>query len=101
MVSMKSDDKKGRGSLAPRKGPKMHVRDLDKSALTTSGPESFSPSEIRALRDEYQISQAVLARLLGISKAAVTQWEQGLRRPTGTASKMLSLVKRKGIEILL
>ena len=101
MGSAETDNTKGRLSRARPSSEKTDLRRLEKSGITVPRAETLTPGEIRALREKYQISQAVLAQLIGASTAAVTQWEQGLRRPTGTASKVLDLVKRKGLQVLL
>ena len=59
-----------------------------------------SADDVRAIRESNGVSQAVLALFLGTSTAAVTQWEQGLRTPTGATATLLSLIKRKGLEVL-
>jgi putative transcriptional regulator len=42
----------------------------------------------------------VFAAFLGVGKTTVAQWEQGLKKPSGPASKLLDLVERKGIGTL-
>ena len=63
-------------------------------------PISFDAEDVRALRETYGISQAVLDLYLGTSTAAVTQWELGLRKPTGSTAKPLDLIRRKGLTVL-
>jgi DNA-binding transcriptional regulator YiaG len=38
------------------------------------------------------MSQAVFARLLGVDKSAVAQWERGVKRPSGSAARLLELL---------
>jgi DNA-binding transcriptional regulator YiaG len=45
-------------------------------------PSEVSPSEIKRLRSKFNLTQAELAELLGISGAAVTSWETGKTRPS-------------------
>ncbi|SKC07719.1 putative transcriptional regulator, partial [Sphingopyxis flava] len=40
------------------------------------------------------------ARLLWAHKRTVQRWEAGTMRPTGAALALLTLVKRRGIQIL-
>lgn len=61
----------------------------------------FDSEKIRALRDHYQLSQAVLANLLNTSLSTVRKWEAGDKRPSGPSQKLLSLLERKGIEGIL
>ena len=62
--------------------------------------ELLSPREIVAVRERAGVSQAVLAGFLNVGVTTVSQWERGLRRPTGTALKLLHVVKSKGLEAL-
>jgi putative transcriptional regulator len=61
----------------------------------------YSGEAIRALRDRYQVSQAVLAAILNTSLSTVRQWEIGEKRPSGPSVKLLSLLDRKGLQALL
>ena len=42
-------------------------------------------------------SQAVFARHLNVPVSLVSQWERGEKRPSGSALKLLALVKKKGL----
>lgn len=63
--------------------------------------QEYSAEAIRALRDRYQVSQAVLASILNTSLSTVRQWEIGEKRPSGPSVKLLSLLDRKGLQALL
>lgn len=43
----------------------------------------------------------MLADYLNVTKSTVTQWEQGEKKPRGTALKLLELVDRKGLDALM
>ena len=75
---------------------KRTLRQFDESCLTPV--DDFTPDEIRALREREQVSQTVFAHYLNISKDAVSQWERGEKRPAGPSLKLLSLIKRKGLQ---
>jgi DNA-binding transcriptional regulator YiaG len=49
----------------------------------------LSPGLIRKLRDRLALSQAGLARLVGVSPAAVVQWEAGRAAPAGPNRRRL------------
>lgn len=38
------------------------------------------------------MSQPVFARLLGVDKSAVAQWERGAKRPSGPAAQLLEVL---------
>jgi len=77
---------------------KVTMREFDESCLLH--PEPISPHQIRALREQTQMSQAVFARHLNISVSTVQKWETGQKRPGGMALKLLDIVSRHGTGIL-
>jgi putative transcriptional regulator len=74
---------------------KQTLRGFDESCLTPV--REFTPEEIQALREREQVSQAVFAHYLNVSKDSVSQWERGEKHPAGPSLKLLSLIERKGL----
>lgn len=70
-------------------------------ALCLAKVDELSPKEIQALREREKVSQAVLARHLNVTTGLISQWERGERRPSGPALTLLSLINRKGLEVLM
>jgi putative transcriptional regulator len=70
-------------------------------ALCIEPVPTYSPEQIRTLRDRYRISQAVLASILNISLSTIQKWEIGEKHPGGPSLKLLSILDRKGIETLI
>src|ERR1700687_4121830 len=64
-------------------------------------PEPISGDDIRKLREEAHLSQAVFARYLNLTTGYVSQLERGAKRPTGPALVLLNVIRRKGIEAIL
>jgi len=62
---------------------------------------TYDSEKIRALRDRFKLSQAVLASVLNTSLSTVRQWELGDKHPSGPSQKLLSLLERKGLEALI
>jgi len=62
--------------------------------------EPLKPEQIKQIRENSRVSQAVFARLLNPSTSTVQKWEIGQKRPTGTALKLLHLVQERGLEIV-
>lgn len=58
------------------------------------------PVQIKQIRESFQVSQAVFARLLNVSVSTVQKWEIGQKKPTGAALKLLQLVKKLGLEVV-
>ena len=70
-------------------------------ALCIEPVPSYSPEQIRTLRDRYHISQAVLASILNTSLSTIQKWEIGEKHPGGPSLKLLNILDRKGIEALV
>jgi putative transcriptional regulator len=71
---------------------------LGRDALPKVKP--LSSHEITRVRERAGVSQAVMAGYLNVAVSTVSQWERGERRPTGTALKLLHVVKSKGLDVL-
>ena len=54
----------------------------------------FAEPDARLLRARHGLSQAKFAALMGISVATLRNWEQGRRRPEGSAKVLLRVVAR-------
>lgn len=70
-------------------------------ALCLEPVPEYDAAQIRALRDQLQLSQAVLAALLNTSISTVRKWEIGDKHPSGPSLKLLNLLERKGLEAVL
>ena len=74
------------------------MREFDRLCLPPVEP--LQPREIKRIREDTRVSQAVFAALLNTSLSTVQKWEIGQKRPTGTALKLLHLVQKNGLEIV-
>ena len=70
------------------------------NALCLPPKREFQPEDIRHIRMANHVSQAVFAAILGIGKTTVQQWEQGQKKPSGPAQRLLDLIDRKGLAAL-
>ncbi|MCI0337740.1 MAG: helix-turn-helix domain-containing protein [Acidobacteria bacterium] len=73
-----------------------HSRGEQINARTTilpAPPDQMTREEIVELREQFNCSQAVFARLLNVSVKTLQAWEQGLRVPSDAALKLLNIVK--------
>ncbi|MEX0923255.1 MAG: DNA-binding transcriptional regulator [Rhodovibrionaceae bacterium] len=77
---------------------KRTLRRFDDLCLTPV--REMKPAEIRALRQREQVSQAVFALHLNVSKGIVSQWERGEKHPAGPSLKLLTLVQEKGLDAI-
>jgi|ERR1051326_665933 putative transcriptional regulator len=53
------------------------------------------PKEIAAIRQKLNVSQPVFAALLNIPLTTARSWEQGKRRPSGAALRLLDLARHR------
>ncbi|MDO9558711.1 MAG: DNA-binding transcriptional regulator [Syntrophales bacterium] len=74
------------------------MRKIDALCLPSKPP--LRPEDIRRIRAKNHVSQAVLAAILGIGKTTVQQWEQGQKKPSGPAQRLLDIIDRKGLAAL-
>jgi putative transcriptional regulator len=61
----------------------------------------LTAEDVKALRAEAHMSQAVLAQHLNVTVGYVSQLERGAKRPTGAALALLDIIRRKGIQAIL
>lgn len=51
--------------------------------------------DVKAIREQFGLSQAGFARQFGFRLDAVQNWEQGRRRPAGAARAFLKVIERE------
>ncbi len=71
------------------------MRHYDEGCLV----KPFKPTEIRRLREKFDVSQRVFARYLNTSQSTVEKWETGAKKPSGMGLVLLTLVHNHGLEI--
>ncbi|NJO15026.1 MAG: DNA-binding transcriptional regulator [Thioploca sp.] len=75
------------------------MREFD--ALCLTPVKSYTPEQIKSIRLKNKVSQAVFANYLNTSSTTVKNWEQGRNKPKRLALRLLSLIERKGLEVLV
>jgi len=78
---------------------KATLREIE--ALAVPEVKEFSPDEICQIREANHVSQPVFAKYLNVGPSTVSQWEQGKKRPSGSAARLLDIVRRKGIAAIV
>lgn len=68
----------------------LDMRDMDRLCFPPR-PDYGGPA-VRRIRAATRMSQPVFARLLGVEKSAVAQWERGAKRPSGPALRLLEVL---------
>jgi putative transcriptional regulator len=74
------------------------MRKFDVLCLTPI--QKMTPKKIRALRTREKASQTVFAAYLNVTPSLVSKWERGEKHPQGASLKLLSLVEKKGLEVI-
>ncbi len=54
----------------------------------------YGRPNVRSIRDQYGLSQAKFANMLGISVSTLRNWEQGRRKPEGAARVLLRVAAK-------
>lgn len=96
-----ADDMRRAGLLDAAGHAKITLRHLGSRVPSILAAEPISGDDIRKLRQQARLSQAVLARCLNVTAGYVSQLERGAKKPTGPALALLNLIRRKGIEAIL
>ncbi|WP_027395993.1 helix-turn-helix domain-containing protein [Anaerovibrio lipolyticus] len=58
---------------------------------------NFTPSEIRNIRMENNLTQNLLAKFLCVSKKTIEAWESGRNTPNGPSKRLLELLAKKAV----
>lgn len=66
-------------------------------ALALSEVKPYAPQAIAKLRKKLKLSQAALAKFINTSVYTVQKWEQGVKKPSGPALKLLHIIDEKGL----
>lgn len=76
-------------------GIKTSFTEKELNSLGIKIPEvNLTIYQIKEIRENLKLSQAVFAKLLNVSPSSIRQWEQGRRQPTGATKVLLDLLKR-------
>lgn len=77
---------------------KKTMREFDTLCLTPVEP--LTPAQIQQLRTRENVSQEVFAHYLNVTKGLISQWERGIKKPSGSSLKLLSLVEKNGLSAI-
>lgn len=95
-----ADDMRDSGALSETDHRKLTLPLLSRAGGVPE-PAPITGSEIRALREHANMSQAVFARYLNLTVGYVSQLERGAKRPAGPALVLLNVIRRHGIESII
>jgi len=69
-------------------------RDLKIFGIKIEKGKNITNGIVKKIRKKLKISQSVFASLLGVETRTISNWEQGLRRPSGTSKTLLNLLDK-------
>ena len=78
---------------------KQTMREFD--AMCLPPVKKYTPTQIKYIRRRNHASQTVFAAYLNTTPSTVQKWEQGQKKPSNLALKLLSLVDHHGITVLV
>lgn len=64
-------------------------------------PPVYTPNNILAIRERCSVSQAVFAVFLNVTPSTIQKWEQGQKKPSNPANRLLQVVDHHGLDTLL
>ena len=64
-------------------------------ALLPGPVKPIAAQDVVKIRQRLNVSQAVFASLLNVSRVTAISWEKGRRRPSGAALRLLELARRR------
>ena len=71
---------------------------LKATAIEIEPPPQCDAKGVKKLRAELKLSQSAFANVIGVSKKTVEAWEAGRNVPSGSACRLLEVIKKdKGL----
>ena len=61
--------------------------------VSAKPPRNFTAVEIKEIRNKLNMSQGFFAEVIGVSKKTVESWEYGRGKPSGAASRVLTIAE--------
>lgn len=74
------------------------MREFD--AMCLPPVQYYTAKQIKAIRKRNHASQAVFAAYLNTTPSTIQKWEQGQKKPSGLALKLLSLIDHHNLAFL-
>ena len=89
----KEDLKEGLNAAIEHQSGKIDLKTT--SFALPAAPPQLSKKQIKEIREEtLQVSQPIFASFLGVTPAAVKAWEQGTKKPSGSARRLMQIISQ-------
>jgi len=66
---------------------------LPRRTVTVIPVKNYSADEVKKIRKSTGMSQRLFAEYMGVSDKTVEAWEAGTNRPSGSSSRILSMIE--------
>lgn len=66
---------------------------VKKTTLSIEPVKQFGNIQIKKIRNDAGMTQAVFASYMGVSQKTVEAWEKGTNRPSGSACRLLEILE--------
>jgi putative transcriptional regulator len=86
------------GALMSGVVSKTTMRAFEELCIEPAG--EWRPDDIRALREREHVSQPIFANYLNVPKNLVSDWERGVKKPSGAAMRLLTVVQKHGLNLI-
>ena len=98
-ISEIAQDLANNGMMSREEANKITMRMIGPDGLP--GVTKMAPAGIVSVREREHMSQAVFARLLGVTTSTLSKWERGEVQPRGPAQRLLRVIEVHGSDALL
>jgi len=75
------------------KGSLEEAVDIKKGIAEPSRVTRYKVADVKAIREQLNVSQSEMAKVLGTSIDTIKSWETKRRNPTGLAAKVLATIQ--------
>ena len=72
---------------------KSEKKTLKRHVVTIEPIKEYEAKEIKEIRNKVGLSQRLFAGFMGVSNKTVEAWEKGTNKPSGAASRILSMME--------
>lgn len=72
---------------------KSEKKTLKRHEVTIEPIKAYEAKEIKEIRNKVGLSQRLFAGFMGVSNKTVEAWEKGTNKPSGAASRILSMME--------
>ena len=72
---------------------KSEKKTLKRNTVVIEPVKEYKAQEVKRIRNNIGFSQGLFADYIGVSKKTVEAWESGTNKPSGAASRLLSMME--------